>query len=132
MAPMKSGVVLIVEDDVDSRALLEIFLTRHGYKTALAESAAAAFAYFESNPLPALVLLDLSMPVTPGESVLQKMREDPQLQSVPIVVTSGWDHVEEIAEVLGANDCMRKPYDLPRLLKIVAKYALRVRELDLI
>lgn len=62
-------------------------------------------------PLPALVLLDLNLPMLSGFEVLKWIRQQPQLQQLPIVIFSSSSRAEDrsLAKQLGASDYLEKP-----------------------
>ncbi len=87
--PVASGMILIVDDDPEVRAahqaLVEAGLPGCAVRTA--ENGESALALME-NEVPALVLLDLVMPGLSGADVLDRMRADPRLRQVPVVILS--------------------------------------------
>jgi CheY-like chemotaxis protein len=76
------------------------------------------------NPeLPALVLLDTELPMISGIDVLQKIRSDPRTKSQPVAIMTSTQEEHEQMKGLqgGANILVRKPLDLPKLSKTVAR-----------
>ena len=67
---------------------------------------------------PALVLLDLHLPDLPGEQVLARLKAEPLLRDIPVVVLSADALPATIARLkaAGATDYLTKPLDVPRLL----------------
>jgi two-component system KDP operon response regulator KdpE len=106
--------ILIIDDEVQIRRLLEITLSLDGYKVMLAStskegiSAAATF-----NPY--LILLDLGLPDEDGLQVLKKLRE---WYTNPIIILSVRNSEEDIIKALdsGANDYLTKPFRTGELL----------------
>jgi CheY-like chemotaxis protein len=84
----------------------------------------------QENPLPCLMLLDLSMPGKHGLDVLQWVRTQPKLTGLPVVVLSSSNQESDIhrAYSLGASGFFVKPGDPEELLRIVA--AVREHWLD--
>jgi CheY-like chemotaxis protein len=68
----------------------------------------------DSFPLPSLVLLDLNLPLVSGLEVLQWIREQPQFESLPVVIfsASALESDQQKARQLGANDYILKPSDM--------------------
>jgi CheY-like chemotaxis protein len=93
----KSGeaVVLVVDDSEDVRAVVRQTVEKSGLKTVEAENGQAALDWLSVNPAPALVLLDLMMPVMDGFTFLDRVRSIPELGRVPIVVLTAKDLTEE-------------------------------------
>jgi CheY-like chemotaxis protein len=82
----KDVVVLIVDDDVDVRDIVENTVESVGMKAATAVNGRAALEWLEKNPKPALILLDLMMPEVDGFEFLERVREIEDLNEVPVVV----------------------------------------------
>ena len=76
-----------------------------------------------SAPRPGIVLLDLNMPGTDGREVLEEVKKDPTLKSIPIVVltTSSDERDVEQCYQLGANSYIQKPVDLDGFVKSMAR-----------
>jgi CheY-like chemotaxis protein len=92
--------VLVVDDDPSDLRLIEKILKEHGrYKAILADSGPKGWDIIVSDP-PHAVILDLFMPDMDGFTILEKMREDPKLRSIPVVVVSGVDLTAEQHEQL--------------------------------
>jgi CheY-like chemotaxis protein len=75
--------VLIVEDDVATRASLVLLLQAEGYAADSVSDGRQALSYLRSHPPPRLVVLDLLMPVMDGWQFLAKRQGDPHLAAVP-------------------------------------------------
>ena len=82
----KDGVVLVVDDDVDVRAMIRTTIESVGMQVAEAANGQAALDWLGNNPKPALVLLDLMMPKMDGFEFLERARENPVFIDLPIVV----------------------------------------------
>jgi signal transduction histidine kinase len=132
-APDDPGTVLVVEDDPVGRRMLELAVTRLGHRALTATDGVEALVAMR-NGAPDLVLLDLVMPELDGFGVLEAMRADPGLSSLPVVVISAVEDTESIARAIetGAVDCLSKPFD-PVLLAVRVRTALqqgRLRRLE--
>jgi signal transduction histidine kinase/CheY-like chemotaxis protein len=104
--------VLVVDDDVGVRDYLTQLLQEQGHDViAAADGQAALVAAQEFHP--DLITMDLAMPVMDGRTAIAKLRADPELQHIPIMVISaipGW-------ETAGGDLAMAKPLDEARFLK---------------
>jgi len=80
--------VLIVDDDDDFRALMKVELGHAGYAVLDARDAASAFQIARSTR-PDVITVDLMMPGTDGWSFIERLRQEPGLAGIPIVVVSG-------------------------------------------
>ena len=109
--------ILIIDDDPDLRAALNIRLRANGYETSFAGDAMAAVA--EARKFrPDLILLDLGLPGGDGFVVMQRLSAIPALAVIPIIVLSARDKEsnENRAAMAGAVAYLQKPYDDQTLL----------------
>jgi CheY-like chemotaxis protein len=100
--------LLIVEDDADTRATMAELLTEVGYSVCDAADGPRALAKLRSLH-PDLVLLDYGLPGPKhGEEFLRTKATDPEIAAIPVVVISGYDSPLKIE---GAVEVVRKPFD---------------------
>jgi len=109
---MPSNCVLIVDDDENARDTLEALLFKENYQLITASYGHDALEK-AATFLPDLILLDVMMPGMNGFETCQKIRQDPLLQDVPVIlVTALDDRDSRIAGIeSGADDFISKPYD---------------------
>jgi len=76
---------------------------------------------FSDAPRPDLVLLDLNLPRVDGPQVLREVKEDPELQTIPVVILSTSDADEDVVRSyrLHANAYVSKPVDFDAFVRIV-------------
>jgi two-component system, OmpR family, KDP operon response regulator KdpE len=117
--------ILIIDDEVQIRRLLEITLSLNSFKTLLASSAKEGISAAASYN-PSLILLDLGLPDDDGVSVLRKLRE---WYTNPIIILSVRNTEEDIIKALdgGANDYLTKPFRTGELLARI-RTALRLTQ----
>ncbi|OFX20890.1 MAG: hypothetical protein A2V77_24585 [Anaeromyxobacter sp. RBG_16_69_14] len=113
--------ILIVDDDADIRSSLKAVLEIEGYGVALASNGFEAWELLQSAPLPALVLLDLMMPVMNGAELLGRVRADDRLQSVPVVLVTA---CESLAQPVAAKSqgSLPKPFDPRHVIELASRY----------
>jgi DNA-binding response OmpR family regulator len=119
-----SDLVLIVEDDPAARTLLDRFLRREGYCTALAADGVEGLRWAMAQT-PALVVLDLSMPRLDGLRLLRALRDIDTLSNVPVIVTTSRsdDQSEAEASSLGVQQYLIKTrYTLKDLSAVVRRH----------
>lgn len=124
MSPPREINVLVVEDDEDIRDVLVEVLEDEHYTVRAARNGAEALDALRSAR-PALILLDLTMPVMNGEEFRTRQLADPALASIPTVVMTAADRIQERTASMGVVGALPKPIKLEDLLAAVARYAKR-------
>jgi signal transduction histidine kinase/CheY-like chemotaxis protein len=81
-----SGVVLVVDDETESRRLARRHLDKLGWEVAEAEDGASALDWLLQNPRPAMILLDLVMPGMNGFAFLEEIAKRAEWRDIPIVI----------------------------------------------
>lgn len=111
------GRILIVDDYLPNRELLQRRLEKQGHACMLATNGLEALEKLEQE-LFDLVLLDIKMPVLSGYEVLQEMHKSEKLRTLPVIVISAVDEMQSVIRCieLGAVDYLSKPFS-PILLK---------------
>jgi CheY-like chemotaxis protein len=113
--------ILVIEDDASIRAVIKDILEPEGYVVDTAANGAAV--HIAAGSLPALVLLDLMLPLVDGYEVGRRLRADPATADIPIVVMSAGRRAAQGARQIGANGYIEKPFDVDALIGTVAAYA---------
>lgn len=106
--------ILVIDDEIQIRKLLEITLDSNNYKTIFAVNAKEGLSMVV-NHQPDLVILDLGLPDEDGQIVLKRLRE---WYTNPIIILTVKNAEEEIVKALdnGANDYLTKPFRTQELL----------------
>jgi PAS domain S-box-containing protein len=117
--------ILVVEDDEANQELVVRLLTHAGLPACGASNGEAALEWLE-NHLPPLVLLDLMMPGISGYDVLARIRKNPRLEALPVVVMTAFDSNAEAERAFsnGADDYVSKPF---RSAELVARVRGQIR-----
>lgn len=111
-------VLLVVEDDDDYRAILTDTLEEAGYSVVSAIHGLDALTRLRAGMKPAVILLDMMMPVMDGWSFMAELKQDTALASIPIIATTGGgDRVLISAPVSAAY--LNKPISRERLLATI-------------
>jgi two-component system KDP operon response regulator KdpE len=120
-----SGTILIIDDEVQIRRLLEISLSAHDYYTYFASNGKEGMIAAATHN-PSLIILDLGLPDIDGLELLSKLRE---WFSKPIIVLSVRNSEEDIIKALdsGANDYLTKPFRSGELIARI-RAAIRLSE----
>lgn len=113
--------VLVVDDDVDSRALLADALEQKGYLVNTAANGASALEHLRKGTRPLAIIVDLHMPVMDGAALCEACRGDPKLRPIPLFLISG-DRARggEIARKSGTG-FLPKPVKIDSLLETIAR-----------
>jgi class 3 adenylate cyclase/CheY-like chemotaxis protein len=111
------GHVLVVDDHLTNRLKLSMAVKNLGHTVELAENGLQALELLRAQAFD-LVLLDILMPELDGYQVLQQMKQDAQLQTIPVIVISSLEEMESVCACieLGAEDHLPKTFE-PALLK---------------
>ncbi|MDD5152316.1 MAG: response regulator [Flavobacterium sp.] len=106
--------ILIIDDEVQIRKLLEISLNSNDYKTIFAVNGKEGLTV-ATNEQPDLIILDLGLPDEDGQVILKRLRE---WYNKPIIILTVKNSEEEIVKALdnGANDYLSKPFRTQELL----------------
>src|SRR5512139_865439 len=107
-----SSTILIVDDEYSGRETLESILEGEGYNLVMAENGPQAIDQAKSVLLD-VILLDVMMPGMTGFEVCEKIRNDPQVAEIPIIILTALDDRDSLLTGLkaGADDFISKPFD---------------------
>jgi len=117
--------ILIIEDDTGTREALCEILDDAGYSVLPAENGLRALQSVEATgETPALILLDLAMPVMDGMAFLSQIPEHARLAAVPVIVMSADSKAPRLRVERPGNvmEVLPKPIDVPRMMELVRKH----------
>ncbi len=119
-----SRTVLYIEDNSSNVALVEKVLERIGHIEFLVAMQGQEGLDLINEHEPDLILLDLHLPVMGGEEVLDRIRQNPSLDSVPVIIVSADASPGQPEHLLqkGANNYITKPFDVRELMELVRSY----------
>ncbi len=115
---MNSTSILVVDDDLDILDALSAVIYEEGFSVRVAQNGKEALGLVETAP-PALILLDLMMPVMDGREFGTRIRSCPDWANIPIIVLSAERDAWTTAQDLRATACLGKPFDLTALLGLM-------------
>jgi CheY-like chemotaxis protein len=113
--------VLVVDDDPDVRGLLETYLELEGFDVLTATNGCDALQRLR-HARPSVILLDLMMPVMDGVEFRRRQQEHPLLRDIPVVCLSARHDASKTAAALGLTECVAKPFDLERLMRVLRRH----------
>ena len=128
----KAITILIADDDADDRMLIEeafeenrlsnqIDFAEDGEQVLEYLRREGKYEHLKGQPYPGLILLDLNMPKMDGRTALAKIKEDPKLCRIPVVVLTTSKAEEDILRTygLGVASFITKPVTFERLVEVV-------------
>lgn len=121
--------ILVVENEISNRILIERVLSTRGYRCIPASNGQEALDILDSVQVD-LILTDLSMPVLDGYRATQLIRARPGMANVPIVAVTAYAlHDEsEAAMQIGCNEYLTKPFKPRQLLEVVDRLLTQQRQ----
>lgn len=113
--------ILAVDDEALIRRLLELNLQRAGYRVTTAVDGEDALRKVQADR-PDLVVLDIVMPRMDGFEVLRRLKEDPETDSIPVIILSAKFHDADVFHGMkeGSEHFLNKPFSPVELLSTVA------------
>jgi CheY-like chemotaxis protein len=112
------AVILIAEDNPDSREALRALLEAYGFDVLAAENGVEAVERAIAQK-PDLILMDIMMPVMDGLQATRTLRASPDFRQVPIVALTAMAGSREKALAAGCDDHLAKPVNLPVFLETI-------------
>ncbi len=103
--------IMVVDDYSIDRTMISKFLINHGYRVVEAEDGVTALDLAASTPDLELILMDISMPGMSGFEACRKIKGNPDLANLPVIMVTGREDTETIAKSFkaGAEDYVIKP-----------------------
>jgi DNA-binding response OmpR family regulator len=116
--------ILVVDDEADIRDLLGTVLRLHGYQVIEARNGVEAYNVARAER-PALILLDLMMPIMSGEEFRRAQLASPDIRKIPVVVISAHHDVKRVVQGMKVAAFLVKPLDIEVLEQVVDRHAAR-------
>jgi CheY-like chemotaxis protein len=114
--------IMLVEDDPSTRALIRTWLDTEGYGVRTASNGREALTLLQEEETPSVMVVDLNMPVMDGAELRRQQLRMPSLSSIPFILVSAADDAARIGLELGIDEVISKPFEPDRLLGILATY----------
>lgn len=126
---MSKATILVVDDEEDIRELVELNLRREGYMVLTSETGEQALTLTRTKT-PDLVVLDLMLPGMDGLEVCKRLKTDPGLQHIPVVMLTAKGEESDIVTglELGADDYIAKPFSGKVLVARIRRLLRRTTE----
>jgi two-component system cell cycle response regulator DivK len=115
--------ILVVEDQDDNRRIIRDLLASAGYELIEATDGEAGVRMAESER-PDLILMDIQLPVLDGHEATRRIKAEPELRAIPIIVVTSYalsgDEAKAVAA--GADGYVAKPFSPRQLLAMIRKF----------
>jgi signal transduction histidine kinase/CheY-like chemotaxis protein len=118
--PNYTKTVLVIDDNHNDRRFLHRYLSGEGYNVALATNGQQGLQ-MALEIVPDLITLDVMMPEMDGWETLVRLKNNPKLANIPVVMSSIVED-RHLAQTLGAADYLVKPVDKQRLVNVLDKH----------
>jgi two-component system, cell cycle response regulator DivK len=115
--------ILVVEDQEDNRQIIRDLLTSAGYELVEAVDGAEGVRLAESER-PDLILMDIQLPVLDGHEATRRIKQNPELRHIPIIVVTSYalSGDDQKAMAAGSDGYMAKPFSPRQLLATIRKF----------
>ena len=115
--------ILVVEDQEDNQRILRDLLTSAGYEIVQAENGEEALTAV-ARERPDLILMDIQLPLLDGYEVTRRIKANPALRAIPIIVVTSYalSGDETKAKAAGCDAYVTKPYSTRALLAKIREY----------
>jgi GAF domain-containing protein/CheY-like chemotaxis protein len=118
--PATAGTVLVIDDEIGVRDLMQRFLVKQGFRVVTAAGGEEALRRARELR-PDAITLDVMMPGMDGWTVLSALKADPETADIPVIMLTIVDD-RSLGYALGASDYLTKPIDRERLVAVLRKY----------
>lgn len=109
--------ILIIDDSPDNLRVLSKTLQAYGYAVRCVTNSVMAFASIQNSP-PSLILLDIRMPEISGYELCQQLKQNPDIQDIPIIFLSALNEVQDVVKAfqVGGVDYITKPFQTEEVI----------------
>lgn len=113
--------ILIVDDDRDFVQLFEFDLRKRGYHVITAFDGEDGIEKARREK-PQLIMLDIKMPKMDGYTFVRRLKKDPDIKDIPLVVLTSYEPMKDMFQMEGVQDYFVKSVDMEGLFKTIEKY----------
>ena len=117
----KKKVILVADDDFDLLQLVKMQLQQAGFAVQLSLNG-NGIVRMANDAHPDIILLDIAMDGVSGGDICKKLKSSTTTAGIPIIMISANDNIESVAQQCGANDFVRKPFNLKTIKEKIARY----------
>lgn len=117
----ENAYILLAEDDRNIAEIMKLILHEEGYTVRVAPNKHELEDLCREQ-LPRLIFLDIRLGGEDGEAIATELRQDTTTSNIPLIMLSADDRTVDIAERVGADGFLLKPFELSALVDIVKKH----------
>jgi two-component system phosphate regulon response regulator PhoB len=127
-----SGMVLVIEDEVDLATTLEYNLKSEGFQVRVAHSGKQGLTAATTEPVPDIIVLDLMLPDLSGTEICRRLREQERTRELPVIMcTAKGEEIDRVVGFeVGADDYVVKPFSVRELILRVRALLRRVQRTE--
>ena len=108
--------ILLIDDDPDVIAVLQLLLKKKGYEVATAAREEEAYKQVHAFE-PDLIVLDVLLSGVDGRTICKKLKDSPESNHIPIIMFSAHPGAQKNMQDFGADDFLPKPFESNKLLE---------------
>lgn len=113
--------ILLIDDDPTLGHIIKNILKDEGFDTIIQADSQHINETIEKNP-PDLIILDYFLPTETGDKVAERLKAQKQTQHLPIIMVSSSYGIEAIAQKVGVEAFLPKPFDFDTLLGLIHRF----------
>lgn len=113
--------LLVVDDEPDILAFLQIILEEEGYEVVTSDKG-EYLEQLHNGGLPHLILVDVLLSGKDGREIVKFLKNQDETKHIPIIMFSAHPNARETARQAGADDFLAKPFDIDVLLERIASF----------
>ena len=120
---MSQNIILVIDDEKDSLEIIRCNLENHGFRVIATQNPIEGLKIAEKQK-PDLIILDVIIPEMNGFQCCKEIRNNPQLNNIPIIMLSCKNQEEDIQWGInsGASEYLTKPFNAEDLVDIIHSY----------
>lgn len=117
---MSGKKILVVDDDADFSQLLQFDLKKNGYDVVAAFNGEEGLEKAGAEK-PNLIVLDIKMPKMDGYTFVRRLKKDPDMKNIPLIVLTSYEPMKDMFQLEGVNDYFVKSANMEGLLAAIKK-----------
>lgn len=112
---------MVADDDFDLLQLVKMQLQQAGFLVQVSLNG-KGIVKMALDDHPDVILLDITMDGISGGDICKKLKSNGQTSAIPVIMISANDNIEDVAQHCGANDFVRKPFNVQSIRDAIGRY----------